>query len=366
MFQTKHARMMLTVFAAVLAGGLTAPALAFAWSREPLPSGIGSLNDISCVAHKGGGHCVSVGQNSSGQGPVALVSDDGGASWSKVGLPSGAAALYGVSCSNASRCWAVGEADLSGDHAAILGSTDGGKTWKREAVPNLSARTPTPYLQRISCVGSHCLATGLRVGAVLETSDGGARWSVVRLPQGCTGFCAAFAPDAVKLASSSVGYAGGGNQCGGPHVTECPGIVWKTTNGGASWRIVFKKTPFVDAITCVDQSHCWVASATFKTGEMYGTANGGRSWSHQTLPSFGGFLNAIACVRASHDDCFAVGEVTSRKAPVIVSTTNGGSKWRLQRAPAGTGPLYGVTLLGTKARAAGQKSSLKTGVALSS
>ena len=81
---------------------------------------------------------------------------------------------------------------------------------------------------------------------------------------------------------------------------------------------------------------------------------------------FGGFFNSIACHRGTHDDCIAVGETLSKKSPVIAATTNGGSKWRLESAPTGTGPLYRVTLLGTAGRAVGQDSSLKAGVALSS
>jgi photosystem II stability/assembly factor-like uncharacterized protein len=355
-----------TVFGAISAVGLAAPAMAAAWSREPLPSGTGSLDGISCVPHSGGGHCVAVGQNTKFTAAVALVSDDGGASWSRATVPSGVAGLIGVSCTSASRCWAVGAQDAQGNHAAILGSTNGGRTWKQEKVPALGSGHPTPYLQTISCSGTHCLATGLRVGYVLETADGGATWSAHSLPQGCKGVCPAFIPDSVELTSSSVGYAGGGNQCGGAHVTHCPGVVWKTTDGGVKWKIVFTNTPFVDAIACVDESHCWVASATFKTGEMYGTANGGKSWSHQTLPKFSGYFNSIACHRGTHDDCIAVGETLSKKSPVIAGTTDGGSNWRLESAPNGTGPLYRVTLLGAAGRAVGQNDSLKAGVALSS
>jgi photosystem II stability/assembly factor-like uncharacterized protein len=357
---------MFAALVAVLAGGLAAPASTLAWSKEPLPGGIGSLNGVSCVAHSGGALCVAVGQNKAFTAGMAIVSNDGGASWRSVSLPAGVAALLDVSCSSVSRCWAVGARDESGDHAVILGSTDGGNTWQHETVPELTANVATPYLQSISCRGDHCLATGVRAGAILTTSNGGQSWSAHRAPQPCSGFCAAFTPDTVELASSSVGYAGGGSQCGGQGVTHCQGMVWKTTDGGAKWKVLFKKAPFVDAIACIDQSHCWVASATFKTGEMYGTANGGKTWSHQTLPKFSGYFNSIACVRSAHDDCFAVGESENKKTPVIAATTDGGSKWRLESAPKGTGPLYGVTLLGTAARAVGQENSLTSGVALDS
>jgi photosystem II stability/assembly factor-like uncharacterized protein len=345
---------------------LAAPASAHTWSSESLPPGIGSLNGISCTPHAGGGHCVAVGQNSGGTGPVAVVSNAGGKAWSPEALPHGVAGLFAVSCSGLSRCWAVGEADANGDHAAILGSSDGGRSWSSEAVPALPGGSAAPALQKISCVGRRCLTTGIRLGFVLLSTDGGGHWSVRPLPQGCKGFCLAYTADAVALTSSTVGYAGGGNQCGGARRTQCPGIIWKTTDGGSSWRIVFKGSPFVDAISCVDASHCWAAAATFKTGEVFGTANGGGRWREQTLPRFNGFFTDISCMRGTHDRCFAVGESNQqRHKPVIAQTSDGGYHWALDHAPPGTGPLYGVSMLGIGACAVGQAVSATAGRALS-
>jgi len=342
-----------------------APASARSWSRESLPSGIGSLNGIDCVAATGGGHCVAVGQNSTGTGPVAVVSKDGGKIWTAESLPSGVAGLFAVSCSSVSRCWAVGEADTSGDHAAILGSKNGGASWSTEPVPSLPGGFSTTALQKVSCVGLRCLTTGIRNGAVLRTVDGGSHWSARALPQGCKGFCRGFTADTVTLKSANVGYAGGGNQCGG-HVTQCPGMIWKTTDGGASWKIAFRASPFVDAMSCVDASHCWAAAATFKTGEIFGTASAGKHWRRQTVPGFGGFFNDISCLRANHDLCVTVGENEKGNRPVIAGTADGGSHWQLGHAPAGTGPLYGVSILGLTARAVGQNPARTSGLALSS
>ena len=360
-----RAGLALVVLFCTIGLGLAIPASAFAWSRVSIPPGIGSLNGISCVTHAGGGHCVAVGQNSTGSGPVVLVSADGGKSWNVASLPHGFLGLFGVSCSSASRCWAVGEQDANGNQAAIIATTDGGNSWTLQAVPSLPGGSATPALQKISCMGRRCLATGIRVGLILLTTDGGNHWSPRALPQGCKGFCAAYTADTVNLTSSKVGYAGGGNQCGG-HVTHCAGILWKSTNGGVSWRIVFTGAPFVDAISCVDPSHCWAAAATFKTGEIYGTASGGKRWRRQTLSHFGGFFNDISCLRGRHDRCFAVGENGSRNAPVIARTSDGGYHWRIDKAPPGTGPLYGVSMLGIGARTVGQDAAVGSGWALTS
>jgi photosystem II stability/assembly factor-like uncharacterized protein len=294
-----------------------------------------------------------------------LVSGDGGKSWNVPSLPHGFAGLFSVSCSSASRCWAVGEQDPNGDQGAIIATSDGGNSWTLEGVPLLPGGSATPALQRISCVGKRCLATGIRLGSILVTADGGSHWSPRSLPQGCKGFCPAYTADTVILTSASVGYAGGGNQCGG-HVTQRAGILWKSSNGGVSWKIVFKHAPFVDAIACVDPAHCWAAAATFKTAEVFGSASGGKHWRRQTLPHFGGFFNDISCVRGRHDRCFAVGENGRRNAPVIAETSDGGYHWRLDRAPHGTGPLYGVSMVGIGARAVGQDAAAGIGWALTS
>lgn len=246
------------VLAIVAAMSTASAASARSWSRVSLPAGIGSLDGISCVAQKGGGQCVAVGQNTSGAGAVVLTSDDGGARWTREAPPAGVAGLFGVSCASALRCWAVGEADTKGNRAAIVGSGNGGRSWSLEAAPMLAGRYPAAALQKVSCIGERCVAAGIRNGGfVLVSGDGGRRWSAHGLPQGCRGFCRAYSATAVTLASAQVAYAGGGNQCGGAHVTQCPGVLWKSTNGGGSWKIVFKGYPFVDAISCADTSHCW-------------------------------------------------------------------------------------------------------------
>lgn len=361
-----RARLVLPLLFGMVTLLFASQASARSFSAESLPSGIGSLNGIACVAAAGGGHCVAVGQNSTGSGPVVVVSNDGGKVWNPEQLPNGVAGLFAVSCSSVSRCWAVGEADTSGNHGAIIGTSDGGASWSPETVPSLPGGFATPALQKISCVGKRCLTTGIRLGFVLLSTDAGSHWSVRSLPQGCKGFCLAFTADAVAFKSASVGYAAGGNQCGGAVVTQCRGMIWKTTNGGASWKIAFKGAPFVDAISCVDPSHCWAAAATFKTGEIWGTASGGRHWRRQTLPSFGGFFNDISCTRGTHDRCFAVGENEKRTGPLIAATADGGSHWHLDRSLGGTGPLYGVSMLGIGARAVGQDKTLTAGRALSS
>ena len=95
--------------------------------------------------------------------------------------------------------------------------------------------------------------------------------------------------------TSSVGYFVGGDRCGGQGVTECPGFIYKTTDGGATWTEVFEGFPYVNGISCTDISHCWAAASTSTTGVVLASSDGGSTWPGKSLPSFSGELNAIAC-----------------------------------------------------------------------
>lgn len=334
--------------AALLASTVTAllvlapSALAKTWSNESLPKGLGILDAISCRSHKGHEHCVAVGQDAKG-GPAVVLSNDGGKTWKLGAAPFGLSAMVDVSCETAGDCWAAAVRAGKNATGAVEATTDGGRSWRAQRVPK-----GIPGLTWLSCRGRACIAGALNAGnGLLVSSDRGATWSsrTLPLPQGCTSSCPAENADKGALASTSAGYAVGGSPCNHSHGTACPGVIWRTADGGNSWRIVFDKKPIVDAISCIGPDRCWAAAATFKTGVMLTTANGGKSWSQQTLPKFGGYFNDISCGRVSkHNHCVAVGQNQQTTAPVIAYTSNGGGKWQLEHAPAGTGALFGSEL----------------------
>ena len=318
------------------------------WSAAVLPALTGPLGGISCQPSGKHERCLAVGQSAAGGAALILLSTDGGKTWAPQPAPTGIPALFRVACTSVARCWAAGVA--ASGAGAVVATTDGGLSWQAQPIPAVNE------VGRISCKLSHCVAGGGKLGdRLLVTRDGGTKWSRKTLPQACHTGCPAYIADDVTMASASVAYAVGGSQCGGSGVTQCPAAIWKSSDGGASWHLVYKRSPFVDAISCRDASHCWAAAATFKTGVVLATADGGRHWRAQTLPQFSGYFNAISCLRSgSHDRCYAVGQNESGTAPVIAVTANGGTSWKLVAAPHGTGSLFGVDAFGTAARAAGQ------------
>ncbi len=150
------------------------------------------------------------------------------------------------------RAWAAGET------GALLVTTDGGASWKRQKffLPQRGVDVAFPDAQ-----------TGWLVtdaGTVLATADGGVGWTVVeKVKLDVKAMAAADAEDA-WLAGNSVGAAGG------------PGAsaVLRTTDGGETW----KRTPFGDAlltdIAFSDARH----GVLVALDRIWSTRDGGRTW----------------------------------------------------------------------------------------
>lgn len=124
------------------------------WSqaRAPVPRGsrYGNLADVSCATAR---FCAAVGTD----GAAALIERWDGRAWTAA-TPSGTAgsALYGVSCSSAASCFAVGGKGTGGP---VVERWDG-RRWRPSAVP-VPRGSYLPWLQSVSCVSAvSCLAVG--------------------------------------------------------------------------------------------------------------------------------------------------------------------------------------------------------------
>lgn len=141
------------------------------WVPQALPTSVQELNGVSCYSLT---HCVAVGIDSTHGGGrevgVLVSTNDGGITWVRRHIPTGTDDLTSVACRSSALCEAVG----LGETTAIIGSTDGGRTWTDQTVPG------APYLLGVACPGIRtCEAVGQGANdnvAVYRTTDAGANW----------------------------------------------------------------------------------------------------------------------------------------------------------------------------------------------
>lgn len=233
------------------------------WHLQSLRGPIGDLKAISCTT---GGVCVAVGSGpqSGYYSPLVFAStSDGGSRWSvKTVMVSGGgheivdAFMYGISCANASDCWAAGQRSncpggkCLGNLDTIEATTNGGRTWHLQHVPDTG-----DLFWDISCPNAHdCWAagrtgegTGAR-GVLVATTDGGARWTREQAPPG---------------SRSMLG------------------------------------------ISCFTTTRCTATGWNGSTSLIAETSDGGRSWQPEALPAGASTLGSLTC--SPHGYCLAAG-----------------------------------------------------------
>src|SRR5207248_10865797 len=114
------------------------------WSEVSTPNsgGTSQLEDVACISAT---NCWAVGSVGTNGGAVALneALRWNGSSWSKVATPNpgGTASvddnyLYGVACTSATNCWAVGQYGGGNSGNATQALRWNGKSWAQVATPS--------------------------------------------------------------------------------------------------------------------------------------------------------------------------------------------------------------------------------------
>ena len=281
-----------------------------------------------------------------------------------VSVPPGTQGLFGVSCATASNCVAVG------DGSGIV-STDGGNSWATSPITAGSWAS-------VSCSdANNCVAVGTTTngssGIIDATTNGGASWT----QQFST------ANDFFTSVSCRGGscVAVGVGTSGSPNFTQSGGVA--ITTGGGAWSP--EPSPpgatRLLSVSCVDASHCWATGANgTSVAQVFATADGGHTWSTQTLAPFSGQATqqdeplGIVFPDAAHGyvtlnggGCGGPG-CSSRLGPGggIEATSDGGAHWAVQEyiangassdAVACTDSLHCEVVGGEKAGAVIQTSS---------
>lgn len=325
-------------------------------------------------------HCIAAGAgpqpaNSGGYaGAVAFTQN--GSAWMPGLLPAGVFQLNGVSCATTADCWAVGEATTNAA-AVIVATTDGGSQWTAENAPS-----GVGDLASISCPStSNCIVLENGNG-VVATTDGGEQWQTETPPGALDGH------PGISCASDSYCWTEGTEAIGPAYITTNLGVTWsaqsfpggdtlvslscpaagdcwasanyansgtglglfmlETTNNGASWTHYAVPLTPLGAVECVSMTDCFVMAANSKQAVSISTTDGGTTWKVGTFPAefsspvYGPFAYLVAVTCSAGTDCFAIGDPEGPPA-VLATTTDFGSSWTTSGFPSGPVAFDAVT-----------------------
>jgi photosystem II stability/assembly factor-like uncharacterized protein len=152
-------------------GGLT-------WTDSSVSGGTQALRSIVCLRAT---TCIAVGANPQGAtatnaSAVAIMTTNGGESWTQATLPAGSAFLDQIDCVSATQCVAAGPGTIQGGPAAFFTTENGGSTWATSPSPPSSLS----LIAGISCSSlSTCAVVGREGNNQPATSSttNGTTWS---------------------------------------------------------------------------------------------------------------------------------------------------------------------------------------------
>lgn len=310
------------------------------------PWGASALYDVTCTSAS---NCWAVGNFFNGLSDQPLTLRWDGIAWAIVSSTSVNPAtnhyLYGVTCVTASDCWSVGVITREMATETLIMHWDG-SAW----LPSVSQNSPgSNGLYSVTCNGSaDCWAVGgtdvagsigqilagLASQTLIQHWDG-TRWSIVASPNTSTS-----QPNVVSGVTCSstldcwaVGFAGGGAFVS---LTER----WN----GTAWSIVpspnarQKALHVLSDVTCVTASDCWAVGNDLAGNAMQHHLQhwNGTSWSIVTAPTrskdHDHQLLGVTCLSAS--DCWSVGyELTTGVAWQNLIQHWNGTTWSIVSAP---------------------------------
>jgi hypothetical protein len=283
------------------------------WSVVPSPNikphrNGNEFNAVSCVSAT---DCIAVGDEYGGNPESALAESWNGTKWSVVPSPDPVhRALYGVSCTSAAACTAVGFniVDAEGDTTPLVESWNGAK-WSVIPNPGLIGM----QLTAVSCVSpTACMAVGTQINSKgdflpFTESWNGTKWSIVPSPNKGDGeeFLSGVSCVSPTACTAVGGYGFDGLLHSGPLVESWNGTRWSIVPSPNNKG----KTGSLNGVFCTSVSFC-VAVGTYLSPQLANnktlieTWNGTR-WTAE--PAIKGFskLSGVSCV--SGTDCWAVG-----------------------------------------------------------
>jgi hypothetical protein len=288
------------------------------WSIQATPNPAGAeateLSGISCTSASA---CIAVGFSYGGSGiEVTLAEVWNGTSWSiqPTPNPSGApeGVLYGVSCTSASACTAVGYYTDSSGTDVTLAEAWNGTSWSIETTPDPSSAQES-YLIGVSCISaSACTAVGeyndsSNAEFALAEAWNGTSWSTESTPDPSGAEGSLFNGVACNSDGTCTAVGGYTDSSG---TQDSLAEAWD----GTAWSVQTTPNPSGVEASSLSGVSCTSASACTAVGaggaDTLAEAWNGTSWSIQLTPDPSSaqesLLNGVTC--SSAGGCTTVGD----------------------------------------------------------
>ena len=280
-----------------------------AWSVVPSPQpGNRALYGVSCTS---AASCTAVGVNFADPPNATLVEFWNGTRWSVTPDPSPGSELLGVSCVSPTACTAVGDRLNSQGYYQTLTELWNGAKWSTVPSPDMGHGTNENFLSGVSCVSATaCTAVGqygVTSSAPLIESWNGTNWTIVPSPnRNHSGLL-----NGVSCAALTSCVAVGSYFSGPDVVDKTLTESWNGTRWSAGPAPTGQSQLF--GASCVSAANCWAAGNSWAPAGNTRTFIehwNGTSWAAVPTPNAGpaSYYNnprAVSCVSARA--CTAVG-----------------------------------------------------------
>lgn len=238
-----------------------------------------------------------------GAGGIAVVSTDGGSSWSYKGVSCSLPSCHTEMC----RIFALSPQVAFVSGVEYYGYGDSfGHLWKTSDGGNTFVNVGNPLgageIQFLSPSVGYRIA-GMVVGNIDRTTDGGASWTTTTVGD---------AAGTLHFVDANRGWVVG---YGGPGCTPLCGIA-RTTDGGATWTPQASgTTQLLNAVDFVDP---WVGAAVGSNGTILHTVTGGESGAEVAQTERDGGLRLLAPVPNPFSRTVQVGYAAPAGSPVTL------------------------------------------------
>jgi hypothetical protein len=336
---------------------MTASAAA-GWVIQPTPAGTpdGNLYGVSCTSASA---CTAVGAFISGPYSRPLAESWNGAAWSiqPTSLPKGAlnTELYGVSCPTVDACIAVGQYGTKTGGAPLVEAWNG-RSWNLQVAPNPAGAQGSVF-GAVSCssaasctaVGYSYYASGSAEPSLAESWNGTA-WSI----QSTANPTPNSYLSAVSCSSPSVCLAIGNYDTGAGG-----SMPLAETWDGSHWALGSIPSPagvrrtYLDGLSCSSPSTCTAVGMYYKSSTVLAplaeTWDGSR-WTIGVTPNpsatYGSGLERVSCPSVTACTATGLSYINSTGDSVSLVETWNGRTWAVRRTPNPAGATGGTILFG--------------------